>query len=95
MKVTLFILYSAIFALSFLFGTTLAQNVDTPIQHKPPEQIDVRIAKECQPAGATCFLVPPAAMQELEERFTTLKKLIAEKEHAIKELKEYQSKTCL
>lgn len=91
MRSVLFILYSCVFGLAVLFGTTLAQTIEP----KPPDPLHVRIAKECQPEGKDCFIVPPAAIQELEERFTNLKAKIKERDAVIKELQEYQSKTCI
>lgn len=95
MKLILFLLYTAIFGVSFLFGVTFAQNAVDTERSPPPIPLNVKIAKECQPPGATCYVLPAAALQELESRFSTLKELIVEKNKAIKELQEYQSKTCI
>jgi len=59
-----------------------------------PTPLDVKIAKECG-NGGTCFVVPESAIKELQERFSTLKKVIEEKNKVINELKDSESKTCV
>lgn len=73
----------------------MLSSADSAPEVKQPEPLNVKIAKECQPVNEQCFVIPPAALKELEDNFNTLKKMIVERDNSIKELKEYQSKTCL